>query len=66
MAMYHGYVSWPCIMAMYHGYVSWLRIMAMYRSYVSWFCIMAMYHMLQTRWETYMGNDSCESKDINF
>ena len=44
LAMYHGYVSWICIMAMYHGFVSW-------------FCIMAMYHMLQTRRETYMGND---------
>ena len=33
MAMYHGYVSWLCIMAMYHGYVSWLCIIAM--SYIS-------------------------------
>jgi hypothetical protein len=30
MAMYHGYVSWLCIVAMYHGYVSWLYILAMY------------------------------------
>ena len=44
MVMYHGYVSWLCLMAIYRGYVSWLCIMAMYRSYVSWICIMAMYH----------------------
>ena len=26
MAMYHGYVSWLCILAVYHGYVSWLYV----------------------------------------
>ena len=61
VAMYHGYVSWPYIMAMYHGYIScyisWLCIMAMYHGFVSWFGIMAMYPM---------GNDSFESKDVNF
>ena len=41
--MYHGYVSWLCIMGMYHGYVSWVCNMAMYHGYVSWLCIMAMY-----------------------
>ena len=42
--MYHGYVSWLCIMAMYHDSVSWLCIMTMHHGYVSWLCIMAMYH----------------------
>ena len=44
LTMYHGYVSWLCLMAMYHGYVSWRCIMAMYHGYVPWLCIMAMYH----------------------
>ena len=42
--MYHGYVSWLCILAMYLGYVSWLCITPIYHAYVSRLCIMAMYH----------------------
>ena len=40
MAMYHGHVSWLCIMA-----ISWLCILRMFLGYIYWLCIMAMYHV---------------------
>ena len=62
--MYHGYVSWLCIMAMYHGYASWLCI-AMYHGYVFWICTMAMYFEPESRpAEAFCAKYliSCESK----
>ena len=61
--MYHGNVSWLCILAMYHG------IMAMYHGYVSWPSIMAMYHgyvYYITYITHYKKNDSSESKKVIF